>query len=161
MDATTIVAGYAALVATGSVAIRLAGLRGRRTLLRLEAHAGTAKIESEDRDVYGNGERVSGEVLFMEITNRSPHPVKITHLGTMSAGRRGRRGLFFARPYPVHLKLPLEIAERDRVTLWQPRASLGDREPERMRIVVRTAAGEDFESRPFRLSELTRLEALP
>jgi hypothetical protein len=72
MDATTIVVDYAAFVATGSVAIQLAGLRGARTRLRLEASHG-ATIESQDRDTYGNPETVSGGVLFIE-NDGSAHP---------------------------------------------------------------------------------------
>jgi hypothetical protein len=161
MDATTVVAIYAALVGTGAAAIQLAQLRGARTQIRLKANAGVARIESEDRDSFGNPESVSAEVLFIDIVNRSPHPVKVTHVGAATARRRGRRGIFFARPYPLHLSLPLEVPARDRLTLWQPRASLGGWEEEHMRIVVGTADGEDFASRPFRMEELMRLEAVP
>jgi hypothetical protein len=95
------------------------------------------------------------------VTNASPHRVKITHLGAMSARRRGRPGLTFVRPYPLHLRLPLEVPARDSVPLWQPRESLATWESVRMRIVARTAAGEDFQSKPFRLDRLPRPEMLP
>jgi hypothetical protein len=161
VDATTAVAVYAALVGTGAAAIQLAQLRGTRTRLRIKANAGVAPIESESRDSYGNPESTSGEVLFIEIVNRSPHPVKITHLGVMTARRRKRKGVFFARPYPLYLKVPIVAPERDRVTLWQPRASLNGWETERMRVVISTAAGDDFESKSFRMDGLMRLETVP
>jgi hypothetical protein len=161
MDVTAVTATYAALVATGAASIQLVQWRGTRTQVRFEANAGLAPIETNQRDAFGNSGSAPDEVLFIHITNRSPHAVKITHLGAMTTRRRKRKGVFFSRPYPLHLRLPLEVAARDRVTLWQPRAGLGKWESERMRIVVRTAAGDDFESKPLRLNELARLEALP
>lgn len=161
MEATTVVAIYAALVASGGAAIQLAQWHSARTRVKLEVHAGIASILTEERDRHGDKVSAPGEVLFFHVTNRSPHPVKITHLGAMPAGRRPKRGLFFARPYPLHVKLPLEIPARDSVTLWQPRSGLASWESERMRVVVKTAVGEDFRSKRFLLEQLTRLETLP
>jgi hypothetical protein len=157
MDPTAIIASYAALVATGAAAVQLAQWRASRTRLKLKANAGTAPILTESRDIYGNKVSAAGEVLFLHLTKPSPHHVKVTHLGAATAGRRG---LAFVRPYPLHLELPIEIPARDTVTLWQPRGDLASWETARMRIVVRTAAGEDFRSRPFCMAQLSRFELL-
>lgn len=161
VEATTAVAIYAALVASGGAAIQLAQWHGTRTRVRLEVHAGTASILTEEHDPYGNRVSAPGEVLFSQITNRSPHAVKIVHLGAMPAGWRPKRGLFFSRPYPQHIELPLEVPARDSVTLWQPRSNLAKWERQRMRVVVKTATGESFRSKRFLLDRLTRLETLP
>lgn len=161
MEATTVVAIYAALVASGGAAIQLAQWHGTRTRVKLEIHAGTALILTEEHDPFGNKVSAPGEVLFAQITNRSPHAIKVVHLGAVPAGRRPKRGLFFSRPYPLHIELPLEVPARDSVTLWQARSDLAKWERQRMRVVVKTATGESFRSRRFLLDQLTRLETLP
>ncbi len=99
-----------------------------------------------------------GEVIFLTITNRSPHSIKVTHLGMVTAVRKDSTGLAFTRPYPRQLALPFEIPARDHVTLWQPRSGLEDWDETEMRVRVGTAAGDDFYSRRFRFADLARLE---
>jgi hypothetical protein len=158
VDTTAVLAIYAACVATAGVLVQYVQWQGSRTLLKIEVHAGVAPIASEAEDAYGNTPHQKDEVLFVQLTNRSPHAIKITHVGALSVGDKEKRGLAFARPYPLHHTLPIEIPARDNVTLWQPRKGLESWEGKRMQVVIRTAAGDDFESRVFRLADLSRLE---
>lgn len=158
MDTTTIIAVYAALVATAALLVQYTQWRSSHTRLKVEAHAGIAPILSEEKDRFGNKLHKRDEVLFIQLTNRSPHAVKITHVGATSVDLKDEKGLAFTRPYPLNLRLPLEIAARDNVTLWQPREGLEGWEGKQMRVVIRTAAGDDFESKAFRLTDLSRLE---
>lgn len=155
---TAVIAVYAAFVASVTLLVQYAQWRSSRTLLKIEIHAGVAPIVSETEDPHGNKLHRNGEVLFVRLTNRSPHAVKITHVGAISVGDKEKKGIAFARPYPLHLSLPLEIPARDNVTLWQPRQGLDTWKDKRMQVVIRTAAGDDFESHVFRLDELPRLE---
>jgi hypothetical protein len=157
MGATTAIAIYAALVATGALAVQAAQWRSARTRLKVDANAGLAPIAGGGCDETHK----RGEVVFVQLTNRSPHPIKITHVGMLTVGRKDKKGLFFARPYPLHLQLPLEIPARDNVTLWQPRDQLEKWELRRLRIVIRTAAGDGFHSRRFLIEDLVRLETVP
>lgn len=160
MDATAVIAIYAALVATAALLVEYAQWRSSRTRLKVETHAGVAPILSEERDPFGNQLHKRDEVLFIQLTNRSPHAVKITHVGAISVDKKDKNGLAFTQPYPLGLRLPLEIAARDSLTLWQPRKGLEAWEGKRMQAVIRTAAGDDFESRAFRLDDLPRLEII-
>jgi hypothetical protein len=158
---TTIIAIYAAFVASAALIVQYAQWRSSRTRLKVSVNAGTAPILSEEEDPYGQKLRRDGEVLFIQITNRSPHQVKITHVGVISAGRRNKKGAAFIQPYPFHAQqLPFEIPARDNVTLWQPRGGLKEWEGRRMQASIRTAAGDDFESSVFRLDDLSRLEVV-
>ena len=158
MDATTAIAIYAAVVATGALVVEYAQWQSSRTRLKVETHAGVAPILSEERDPYGNQLHKRDEVLFIQLTNRSPHAIKITHVGAISANKKDKKALAFTQPYPLGLPLPIEIAARDNVTLWQPRNGLEAWEGKRMQAVIRTAAGDDFESPTFQLADLPRLE---
>jgi len=158
MDATAAIAIYAAFVASATLLVQYAQWRSSRTLLKIEIHAGVAPVVSETQDPHGDKLLKKDEVLFVQLTNRSPHAVKITHVGAISMGDKEKKGIAFARPYPLHLSLPFEIPARDNVTLWQPRQGLDAWENKRMQVVIRTAAGDDFESHVFRLDELSRLE---
>lgn len=158
MDATPVIAVYAALVATGALLIQLAQWRNSRTQLGVRANAGTAPVLSEREDAFGNKVEEDGEVIFVTITNRSPHSIKVTHVGMVTAVRKDSTGLAFTRPYPRQLALPFEIPARDHVTLWQPRNGLEDWDETEMRIRIGTAAGDDFYSRRFRFADLAQLE---
>lgn len=158
VDATTVIAIYAALVATAALLVHYAQWRSSGTHLKVETHAGVAPILREENSFDQVHE--PGEVLFIQLTNRSPHPVKITHVGAISGDGKDKKGLAFARPYPLYVKLPIEIPARDNVTLWQPRNGLETWEERRMQVVIRTAAGDDFQSPCFRLDDLPRLEII-
>ena len=160
MSATTVIAIYAALVASASLIVQYAQWRSSRTQLRISVDAGTAPILSGEKDEYGDELHEDGEVLFIQITNRSPHSVKITHVGVISTGRKAKRGAAFVRPYPLHVLRPFEISARDNVTIWQPRVQLAEWEGQRMRARIQTAAGDDFKSAAFRLDALPRLEVV-
>jgi hypothetical protein len=158
MDTTAAIAIYAALVATAALLVQYIQWRSSRTRVKVETHAGVAPILSEEKDSYGNELQERDEVLFIQLTNRSPHAVKITHVGAVSVDKKEKKGLAFTRPYPLNFGLPIEISARDNVTLWQPRKGLAGWEGKRMQAVIRTAAGDDFESPKFRLDDLSRLE---
>ncbi len=160
MDPTAVIAIYAALVATAGLLVQYAQWRSSRTRLKIETHAGVAPILSEELDSYGNALHEPDEVLFIQLTNRGQHAIKVTHMGVISLGGQERKGLAFARPYPLGIRLPIEIPARDNVTLWQPRKTLDAWEGRPMQGVIRTAAGDDFESPPFRLEDLPRLEII-
>jgi hypothetical protein len=149
VDATAVIAIYAALVATAALFVQYAHWRSSRTRLKVEPHAGVAPILSEETDRYGNELHKRDEVLFIQLTNRSPHAVKITHVGAISVDKKDKKGLAFSRPYPLDLRLPLEIAARDNVTLRQPRKGLEAWEGKRMQAVIQTAAGMILSRRPF------------
>lgn len=158
MDATAAIAIYAAVVATGALVVQYAQWRSSRTQLKVETYAGVAPIRSAEQDAYGNELHKQDEVLFIRLTNRSPHGVKITHVGATSASKKDAKALAFTRPYPLGAPLPFQIAARDNVTIWQPRDGLKAWEGKRMQVVIQTAAGDDFESPTFRLDDLPRLE---
>jgi hypothetical protein len=158
MDATTVIAIYAAVVATAALFVEYAQWRSSRTQLKIETYAGVAPILSEELDGHGNELHKQDEVLFIRLTNRSPHGVKITHVGAISANKDDKEALFFARPYPLDFPLPFQIAARDNVTLWLPRNQLEEWEGKRMQAAIQTAAGDDVESSTFRLEDLPRLE---
>jgi len=161
MDSTTVIAFYAAAIATGALAVQGAQWYGARTRLKVSANAGVAPILSGDHDGHGNETSKRGEVLFVQLTNRSPHPVKVTHVGLLKGGRKNQTGLAFSRPYPLQLKLPFEIPARDNVTLWQPRDGLAEWEVDQLRVLIQTAGGDTLRSHPFCLEKLPRLEIVP
>jgi hypothetical protein len=132
MDATSIIAIYAALVASAALGVQFAQWRSARTSLKVEANAGVAPVQSGDHDGYGNETSESGEVVFLRLTNRSPHAIKIVHVGMQIADRKDKRALAFAHPYPLHIQLPFEIPPRDNITLWQPRHGLKEWESQRL-----------------------------
>ncbi|HKF82876.1 MAG TPA: hypothetical protein VKB23_07955 [Solirubrobacterales bacterium] len=158
MVATAVIAIYAACVASATLLVQYAQWRSSRTLMRIQIHAGVAPVVSETEDPYGNKLHKDDEVLFVQLTNRSPHAVKITHVGAISVGDKEKKGIAFARPHPLHLSLPFEIPALDNLTPWQPRQGLHAWEGRRIQVGIRTAAGDDFESHVFRLDELTRLK---
>jgi hypothetical protein len=159
VDATAVIAIYAALVATAGVLVQYSQWRSSRTQLQLVAFAGVAPVPSIEAGAEFDQREEREEVLFIQLTNRSPHPIKIVHVGLTSAGRRDKRGAAFARPYPLHLRLPFEVPARDNVMLWQPRNKLGEQWEEcPVQVRARTAAGEDFKSESFRIEGLPRME---
>jgi hypothetical protein len=159
VEATSIIAIYAALVASAALGVQFARWRSARTSLKVEANAGVAPIlKNGDHDAFGNQTSEPGEVVFLRLTNRSPHAIKITHVGVQTVGRKDKRGIAFARPYPLHVQLPFEIPARDNIILWQPRSGLDKWGSQQLRVFIQTAAGDDFRSRRFRLDDLPRLE---
>lgn len=161
MSATSIIAIYAALVATAALGVQFAQWRSARTSLKVQANAGVAPVRSGKQDEFGNETFERREVVFVSLTNKSPHTVKITHVGFLGADGRKKTGALFARPYPLSVQLPFEIPARDVLTLWQPRDGLDAWETGVVRVVVQTAGGDKFQSRRCRLSDLSRLEIVP
>jgi hypothetical protein len=100
--AALIIAAYAATVST---VLGVLEIRARRSQLILKLRSGTAEIDPAGTE---------GEVIFMEIVNRSMHPVK-----AMSLSFEDREGNFavVTWPFPLAFQLPIQIPARDKCLL--------------------------------------------
>jgi hypothetical protein len=146
---------YAAVLAT---IVGIAQLWSKRTRLKLRVNRGRATVSGKS-DGGGGWLEEEGEVVFMKITNKSDHLVKVWAVGghTLRQLLRLRRligrpaeGLMITRPYPLHLSVPIEIDPRDSVTVWFARTDLdGD-----LRTVFSayTTGDRVAQTRPIRLS---------
>lgn len=159
MDLTTGVAIYAAVVATAAGLIQLAQWRASRTKIGIQVNPGTAPIHHGKTDSLGNELAEDSDVVFIQLTNKSPHPVKISTVTAVDADDK-QRGFVFPRPYPLELVLPFEIPPRDNRFLWVSREGL---DAEQFKFKAKTAAGDMFETKPLVLDEQTslRLHNLP
>jgi len=111
---TTGIALYAALIATGGLAVQL--IREWRTW------STRVQVEMRRMTLAAPGEANEPVVIFT-ITNRSDHLVKITHLGTEPI-RSGGKSLFFPAPLPAGIPGPFPVPPHDSITLYQPDSSL-------------------------------------
>ena len=145
MDATPVVAIYGASVATASAAVQFVWWRTTRTNIRVEAAPGTAPVHAGS-DGGGGVLTRTGEVVFIRITNRSAHPVKVRSL---SAIHREGSNLAFPSPYPP--SLPIEIPPRDYYTVWVHRDQID--ENERLRFAITTTDDRTFKSRRVVLAD--------
>lgn len=152
MDVTAVVAVVGAVTGTASLLIQGAAWRASGTRIDLDVNPGTASVPGYD-DGGGGSIGVKADVVFIQITNRSPHSVKITHTGAIDADD-DQRGFFFPQPLPFN-RLPFEIPARDNVTVWVLREGL---DAERLRFLIKTAAGEKFQTKPLVLGDLPQLE---
>jgi len=142
---TTGIALYAALIATGGLAVQL--IREWRTW------STRVQVEMRRMTLAAPGEANEPVVIFT-ITNRSDHPVKITHLGTEPI-RSGGKSLFFPAPLPAGIPGPFPVPPHDSITLYQPDSSFADGEPEhRTRARVSTSDGKSFTSSRVRVGDL-------
>ncbi len=116
MEVTTLVAIYAAVVATAAVLVQLAVWRSTRTQVRLRVNPGTGPVQGES-DGAGGVYTKEADVVFIEITNRSGHLVKISQVWAVRADNP-ERSFVFPWPYPTHQRLPLEIPARDSRNVW-------------------------------------------
>ena len=82
MDATTIIAIIGAATGTASLLIQGASWWAGRTRLKLSVNPGTAPVVMHD-DGGGGQVMEDGAVVFVQITNKSPHPVKIGKVGAV------------------------------------------------------------------------------
>jgi hypothetical protein len=144
MDATAIVAGYAAVVATGALAFNVwNALRTWQT--RVEV-----KLRRMNILTPGEGE----PVILFELTNHSGHKVKITHVG-LDPIKRGGLHSFIPHPFPLPTAGPFEIPPRDSVQIWIKPDVLAEGDPQfKTRALIRTSDGRDFESKRVRVREL-------
>jgi hypothetical protein len=151
VSTTTAIAVYAALIATGGLAVQL--VREWRTwATRLEVKVRPMKITTPGFVLTQDAE----PVVVFEIINHSPHPVKVTHLW-LEPLKAGGSSSLFPSPLPRGTPGPHEIQPHDAVTLYQTRDSLGEGDPEQeTRAVVATSDGKTFKSKRIRVDDLTR-----
>ena len=149
MDATTAVAIYAAIVATLAVFVQLAMWRSTRTQVRLRVNPGTGPVRGEP-DGAGGLTAKTAPVVFIEITNRSGHPVKIGQMWAVPAND-SKRGIAWLRPYPEHLTFPFEIPARDSRTIWILQE--GFETQSAFRFGAKTTAGDEFKTKPIVLDD--------
>lgn len=149
---------YGAALAT---ILGLAQLWSRRTRLKLRVNPGRATVAHRS-DGGGGQIAQDGNVVFMQITNRSGHPVKITMVGGNKSFellrilfRRPGKGFIVARPLPLTLSVPFVIEPRDNVMIWFDRDAL---DAERRTVFAAyTADGRVARTRPIKLSKRPEL----
>lgn len=153
MEVTTLVAIYAAVVATAAVLVQLAVWRSTRTQVRLRVNPGTGPVQGES-DGAGGVYTKEADVVFIEITNRSGHLVKISQVWAVRADNP-ERSFVFPWPYPTHQRLPLEIPARDSRNVWVLQEGLETDVP--LRFVARTTAGDEFRTKPIVVDDQPQL----
>ena len=153
MDATTVVAIYAATVATGSVLIQFAVWRTTHTRVRLHVNPGTGPVQGES-DGAGGFIRKDADVVFIDITNQSGHPVRISQIwATRSDDPESH--FVFLDPYPRRYQtFPLGIPARDSRTIWVLQKGIPTDRPLRFR--AKTTADDEFETKPIVVDDLPR-----
>jgi hypothetical protein len=144
--ATAIVAGYAAIVATGAVFVQ--------GFTWWQSWATRVEVDIGHMHLLGPNRAPEPAIVF-KITNHSSHPVKITHLSLAPVKNDGQH-LLFPQPLPLGLPAPWEIAARDAITMHQPLLKSADVDPRRKtRAQVVTSDGKTFRSKKIRAQELT------
>lgn len=149
LTTTAGIALYAALVATGGLAVQL--VREWRTWgTRL-----TVDVRPMRLVLPGARPTTAAEpVVVFEIINHSDHRVKVSRLW-LEPMKPGGTSSLFPSPYPRGSPGPHEIPPHDSIVLYQPRDSLGDGEPDhRTRACVTTSDGKTFKSRRIRVGDL-------
>jgi len=149
LSTTAGIALYAALVATGGLAVQLVRewrTWGTRLKLKVRpmrlAHPGTALTAEAE------------PVVIFEIINHSDHPVMVSSLW-LEPLKPGGKSALFPSPYPRGTPGPHAIPPHDSVVLYQPRDSIGDGEPDHQtRACVATSDGKTFKSRRIRVRDL-------
>lgn len=146
LDATAIVAGYAALVATAALVWNvLSSLRTWQTRVAVKLHR---------MNIVTPGAGEGEPVILFELTNHSGHKVKITHVG-LDPIMRGGPHSFIPHPLGLPMAGPFEIPPRDSVTVWIKPDVLSEGDPEyKTRALVKTSDGVQFESKRVRVREL-------
>jgi hypothetical protein len=147
---TTGIAIYAALIATGGLAVQL--VRAWRTW------STRLTVEVRPRmSVVRPGTALTGEsepVVVFAIINHSDHLAKVTHLSVEPIKDDGK-SILFAAPFPAGTPGPWEVPPHDSITLYQPEASFADGDRSRTtRARVSTSDGKTFRSKPVALADL-------
>jgi hypothetical protein len=147
---TTGIALYAALIATGGLAVQL--VREWRTW------STRLTVEVQPRmSVVQPGTTLTGEpesVVVFKIINHSDHPAKVTHLSVEPIKGDGKSIAFMA-PFPGGTPGPWPVEPHDSITLYQPEDSFADGDPTyKTRARVTTSDGKTFRSKRLSVAEL-------
>jgi hypothetical protein len=138
VDATDVIAIYAALVATGSLGWQIARERRQeRTRLEVEVRLGFLAFDSGAR-----------EAILINISNRSSHPVKVTSAGLLHQSRPKARIAITNSLPPAGL--PVVIAAKDAHQTWIEKTDLPPGEVDLfkpLQAYAGASTGEEFHSR--------------
>jgi hypothetical protein len=147
---TTGIALYAAFIATGGLAIQL--IREWRTWgTRITVTMSPMMLSYPPTPLT---ERIDEPVVMFHITNHSDHLAKVTHLGVEPLTKGGQHSLF-PSPFPRGTPGPHEIPAHDSITLYQPRDSFKDGDPEwKTRARVTTSDGKTAKSKRMLIGDL-------
>lgn len=130
--ATAIVAGYAALVATGALFFQVTSwLRTWQTRVEVTLRP--------NMRIASPGEPESPPVVTIDLVNHSGHRAKIVGQGFLRQ-RRGGPGLFIPRPRGLLMSGVFEIPPRDSVNVWLEYGDLKKTRPRSPSAVL----GEDL-----------------
>ncbi|MGA2455674.1 MAG: hypothetical protein ABSG93_19385 [Solirubrobacteraceae bacterium] len=149
LTTTAGIALYAAFVATGGLAVQL--IREWRTWgTRLTVKVRPMRLARPSTALTAEAE----PVVVFELINHSDHPVKVSSLW-LEPLKHGGASALFPSPFPRGTPGPHEIPPHDSITLYQPRDSLGEGEPDhRTRAGVATSDGKTFKSQRIRVGDL-------
>lgn len=149
MDPGDVIAGYAAVVATGAVVVQLFRWRAAQTRVVVKMKPGEAPLATG-----------VGEAMFVTVINRSAHAVKLMGLYFETADGRTFAVL---HPFPTGQSFPYSIPGRDQMVFWAQRDGFGD-EPrllDPVRAAVWTATDETFRSKRQPIDDQPRWEVVP
>jgi hypothetical protein len=149
ISTTSGVAFYAAVIATGGLAVQV--VREWRTW-------GTrVTVEMRPMTVTQLSSELPEPVVLFTITNHSDHVAKITHL-SVAPIKNGGKSLWFPRPLPQGTPGPWAIEPHDHIDLYQPVDSFADGEPSvKTRARVTTADGKTVKSKRVLVRDLLDL----
>lgn len=150
--ATAIVAGYAALIATGALAFQI--------ISWLLSHQTRVKVDLRAMRLLEPGAQGRPAVIF-DLKNRSPHRVKVTHVGLRPLYKGGPAS-FIAHPLPLPAPGVFEIPAHDgvQVYIWCTTITDGQYDPDwKTRAMISTSDGASFESKGVRVRDLLIAES--
>jgi hypothetical protein len=152
---TTVVALYAAAIASGGLAVQL--VREWRTWgTRISVTMRPMTLSHPPTPLT---ERIDEPVVMFHITNHSDHAAKVTHLSVEPINSSGK-SLWFPQPLPSGTPGPHEIPPHDSITLYQPRYSFKDGDPTyKTRAVVSTSDGRSARSKRLSVREILEYAA--
>ena len=151
---TLVIAGYAAVIAT------IVGINqivmSRRTIRTKVVVEPSRRILVLPVDPMNRPEPIEQEIVAINLTNRSTHEVRISHV-SFASKVKGER-LLLARPLPVEEPLPIRIQARDSKLIWTHPEHLADKVDleGKVEVTVSTTDGYNFSSGQVYLEPWTR-----
>lgn len=141
---------YGAAVASGGLAVQL--MREWRTWgTRISVKMRPMMLAHPPTPLT---KRIDEPVVVFEITNHSDHLAKVTHL-SVEPITKGGKNLWFPQPLPHGVPGPFEVPPHDSITLYQPRYSFKDGDPNhKTRARVSTSDGKTARSKRVSIAEL-------